>query len=422
MDRPAVSVVLPFHGTPDEARRAVQALQGIARAARDELIVVDNSGTGAVAATDGVRVVTADDEHSAYYSRNVGAEQAANEWLLFVDADCRPRPDILDRYFDEVPRAEIGAVIGEVVGVPEQSELTARYARSRGHLSQRPHWEWPFRPWGVTANLLVRRDAWRSVGGFHEGIRSAGDTEFSWRLQDAGWRLDYRPAAEVEHWHRERVARLMRQGARYGAGRAWVLRRYPGSVRAPRLLRPLGRSAAGVVVWTLTGRFERATFKALDGLFVASGWFSHWLSNTPPVFRQGVGGTALGLVADAFPAAEDPAVARAQAARPACIEAAWRPVRVDRSAARSLPIAWAEDDGTLRRLAAAARIVVRHPLRAGRYAIGRRRTAAPALRDVAARASRMADAGVREVRALAPEAQRDADAIARLLGLSAGRA
>lgn len=412
-----MSVVLPFHGTPAEARRALEALGGVARRPGDEIVVVDNSGTGAMPDAEGVRVVRADEERSAYYARNAGADAAAAEWLLLVDADCRPRADILDRFFEASLGEGVGAVVGEVVGVADQEGLTARYARSRGHLGQRVHWEWPFRPWGVTANLLVRRQAWASVGGFLEGIRSTGDADFSWRLQDAGWELAYRPDAVVEHWHRERVSRLVRQGARYGAGRAWIRRRYPGSMPVPRLLRPLARSAAGIVVWTLAGRFERALFKALDGVFVTSEWCAYWLSNTPPVFRERAGTDPVGVVADRFPAAGDEAVARVRAARPVCVEAASRPVRVDRDAARALPLAWGEDDGTLRRLGAVVCLLRRHPRRAAAHVLRRRRTRAPRLRDLAARADRMAEAGVQEVRVASPAAAPDATAIAALLGV-----
>ena len=55
--RPAISVVLPFHGTHEEAERAVAALRAIARREGDELIVVDNSGDDVVPAADDVRVI-----------------------------------------------------------------------------------------------------------------------------------------------------------------------------------------------------------------------------------------------------------------------------------------------------------------------------------------------------------------------------
>jgi hypothetical protein len=183
-------------------------------------------------------------------------------------------------------------------------------------------------------------------------------------------------------------------------------------------VRPLSRSLAGIVVWTVTGRFERAVFKALDGAFVSGEWFAYRLSNTPPVFREARRGEAVGLVAVRFPALEDPAVAQARAAHPAAVEAAWRPVRVDREAARTLPIAWAEDDGTLRRWGAVARLAARRPAAVARYATGR--NGGPPLRDVAGRALRMAEAGVREVRAAGPDAERDAAAIVALLGVARG--
>src|SRR3954447_13912166 len=155
MPRPAVSIILPFHGTRAEAEEALDALTVIARAPGDEVVVVDNSGAGAVPARDGVTVVAADAQHSSYYARNAGATAARGEWLLFVDADCRPPRNLIDRFFDAPPDARCGAVVGEVAGVAGQTSLIARYARSRGHLAQRVHWESPYRPWGVTANLLV---------------------------------------------------------------------------------------------------------------------------------------------------------------------------------------------------------------------------------------------------------------------------
>lgn len=412
--RPAVSVILPFHGSAGEARQAEDALLAITTRPGDELVIVDNSGVGIVPGRDGIRIVTASDEHSAYYARNVGCATVDNEWLLFVDADCQPAADILDRYFAEPIGEGIGAVVGEVVGMAEQQELVARFARARGHLGQHAHWTFPFRPWGVTANLLVRRAAWASVGGFHEGIRSGGDTEFSWRIQDAGWTLDYRPEAVVEHRHRDSIRTLFRQGARYGAGRAWVMRRYPGSLPKPPLVRPVGRSLVGIAVWTLTGRFERAVFKALDAVFVTGEWYAFRLSNTPPVRRAVDGHGALWLVAGAFPAQDDPAaVQAARALGGAPIEAAARPIRVDRAAARSLPITWAEDDGTWRRLAAVGWLLRVHPSSTIRYVRERRPLGLPPLHDVAARARRLSAA--RQIRSIGDP--RAAAAITRLLGL-----
>jgi GT2 family glycosyltransferase len=415
-ERPAVSVVMPFAGSAAQGDAAVAALLTIERQPGDEIVVVDNSGTGHVSAHEAIRVLAADEERSAYYARNAGAEQARNEWLLFMDADCRPNPDILDRYFEPPLEDDIGAAVGEVAPDPAQTELVARYARARGHLQQLAHFSSSGRPFGVTANMLVRREAWESVGGFLEGVRSGGDTEFSWRLQTAGWKLAYRPDAVVEHRHRDSLRKLLRVAARYGAGRAWLRRRYGEAVDHPRLLPELVRSVAGVVVFGLTGRFERAAFKALDGMYVASGRLANLLSNTPDTAAPSAV-VPRAAIAGAFPALDDPApLERVRQLSPgAAVEARERPVRVNRGAARELPIAWAEDDGWLRRAGAVIWLAGRRPLRVAGYALSRRRTR-PALTAVAARARRLVALGVREIEAVDPGASADAEALAALTG------
>lgn len=394
--RPAVSVVLPFAGDQEAAEHALTSLRQIDLRPGDEVIVVDNSGQeGVVPDQPGMRIVRAWREASSYYARNEGTAAAQNPWLLFLDSDCQPPADLIARYFAAPIAEDVGAVIGEVTGDPTQESLVSRYARSRGHLGQEGNWQSPFRPWGVTANMLVRRDAWSSVGGFQEGIRSAGDTEFSWRLQDAGWRLDYRPEASVAHEHRDSIRRLARQAARYGAGRAWVMRRYPSSFPTPPLVRQLTRAVAGVVVWTATGHVERAAFKALDGLYVASEWASFWLMPNRGQARDEIRPARIGLVAGSFPALDSDDGTEDEL-RHAHIEASARPVRVNRELARSLTIRYLEDDGGLDRALSLAWLLLRAPAAVLRATL---RAPRPML-GVAPAAMRMSQARVAAVRPL----------------------
>jgi hypothetical protein len=114
--------------------------------------------------------------------------------------------------------------------------------------------------------VLVRRAAFAAIGGFTEGIRSGGDVDFSRRLQRAGWTIDSRPAALVEHRHRERLIPFLATIARYAAGSRWLNSRYPGySPRWP-LTRQLALSARDAVVCTARGDRENGLFRALDGL------------------------------------------------------------------------------------------------------------------------------------------------------------
>ena len=283
MTRPHVSIVVPVGGRAS-VEPLLETLDALELRTGDELLLVDNSRTGAVAAAArgrGVEVVRATRFASSYHARNIGAARAAGEWLLFFDADCRPLPTLLDDYFSPPAGDRAGAVAGAVTGVPDQPGLIPRYLRARGHLNQEDYLRFPYRPFAATANLLVRRAAWDEVGGFPDTIRGGGDVDLCWRLQAAGWTLEYRPNAIVEHVHREDFQELVRAWVRYGASAAWLERRYPGSYPrvAARRLPGAARCAAAATVALARGQRERAAFTALDALFEAAYTFGTLFGN-----------------------------------------------------------------------------------------------------------------------------------------------
>jgi GT2 family glycosyltransferase len=266
--RPPVSIVVPFVGDGAAVERMCAHLRRLEPRPGDELIVADNTtgGMPAAALPAGTRVVRAAAERSSYHARNAGANAAANEWILFLDADCRPVPDLLDAYFPEPLAERCGAIAGTVTGNPDQGALIARYARARGFLNMAGGGEGPSWRIAVGGNVLVRRTAFRDIDGFAEGIRSGGDVDFSRRLQRAGWTIDRRRAARVEHRHRERLLPFLATISRYAAGSRWLNRRYPGySPRWP-LTTQLALAARDAVGLAARGRREQAAFRALDGL------------------------------------------------------------------------------------------------------------------------------------------------------------
>jgi hypothetical protein len=273
--RPSVSVVVPFRGSDGDARRLATNLERLDLRSGDELIVADNSDGASLGfpswgeGNPGL-VVPATGEPSSYHARNVGAAAGRGEWTLFIDSDCVPDPGLIDAYFDPHPGKHVGILAGAVTTDPDQDAFLARYAKDRNFLDQ----DTGLHTAGdaaATANLMVRREAFEAVGGFTEGIRSAGDVDLCRRLLGNGWEIERRPSAAVHHLHRESLSDLMGSISRYAAGARWLNERYPGT--APRW--PLGHGLAlcarDIALDLARLRFERAAFRGVDAL----GMFAH---------------------------------------------------------------------------------------------------------------------------------------------------
>jgi cellulose synthase/poly-beta-1,6-N-acetylglucosamine synthase-like glycosyltransferase len=236
IDRPNVSVVVPFAGDHAGAAAALELLRSLELHAGDERILADNCGAVEPAQVD-VTVVRATAERSPAHARNTGARAAHNPWILFLDADVVPPADLVDRFFSAPIDDRVGAITGDIAGFVGRPTLAARYGASRNFLGQRSHLANPYKPRASSANLLVRRAAFTAVDGYVEGVRAGEDTDFTWRLQAAGWTLEFRPEAVVAHQYRESLAELRRQWRGYAAGARWLESRWPGYRTDPGLNR-----------------------------------------------------------------------------------------------------------------------------------------------------------------------------------------
>jgi cellulose synthase/poly-beta-1,6-N-acetylglucosamine synthase-like glycosyltransferase len=270
MARPAVDVVVPFAGRPDELA-AVRARFGALDLRDGDTLTVVDDGAG----------------HGSYAARNRGAAPGRAEWLLFCDADAEAPEDLLDRYFAAAP-GERSAVLAGGVRDAEPgpgARMAERYAHAHGAMSQAVTLEGRGRfAFAQTANCAVRRAAFEAAGGFRDDVRSGGDADLCFRLATAGWELERREDAAVVHHNRMSVLALARQRARHGAGAAWLAREHPGSSVARR---PLGlawwsvrRAGSGVAALT-RGDLDAAAAGLLDGPLVWAFELGRLLPNRP---------------------------------------------------------------------------------------------------------------------------------------------
>jgi len=88
--------------------------------------------------------------------------------------------------------------------------------------------------------MAFRRDWLQSIGGFDAQFRVAGDdVDACWRIQEAGGRLGFNPAAMVLHHCRSTLRGFWKQQVGYGKAEAMVERKWPGKY-----------NSAGQIAWS----------------------------------------------------------------------------------------------------------------------------------------------------------------------------
>lgn len=433
LPRPRVDVVIPFAGSAAELAELLARCGRLRRRPKDSITVVDNrrgsEPPAEVPVPEGPSVIAAQERPGSYFARNRGAAEGDAEWLVFLDADVEPGPDLLDRYFAHPPAAGTAVLVGSVDDeLPVAGETAvARFLHEKAAMSQSNTVRGES-AYAQTANCAVRRSAFEGIGGFREDIRSGGDADLCFRLERAGWGLEVRDGARARHRTRTTLRAMTRQRARHGSGAAWLNRAYPGMF-PPSPALGLGRwsaaSALGAARRLLKGDRPGAARAVLEPIFAGSFELGRLLPNTIGAGAP-EGGLRLAVLTDAYPVVSETFVTDEVAelrrqGHAVVVEASARSDRPDPTSPATMT-SYLEDDPRLGKLFALATMAARHPGAVGRDLLARRRwrreEEVRPLRALALRARRLRAAGVSHLHVhFAANAALDAMRLAAIEGL-----
>lgn len=177
-----LSIVIPAFNEEKRLPQCIQHIREACNASSDlenryEIIVCNNNSTDSTAALAkelGCSVVL-EPINQISMARNKGASVASGQWLLFVDADSWPPPELIEDI------------------VPLLSDKTCVGCGSTIKVIDGPHWfkyvweskNWSMRTfkWCPGGFILCRRDAFHEVGGFSEEYFLFEEYDFVRRLQ-----------------------------------------------------------------------------------------------------------------------------------------------------------------------------------------------------------------------------------------------
>lgn len=216
----SVAVVIP---TYNRARELGEQLRALACQDYDgtwELLIADNGCTDATPELVTsfhdqlpIRLVDASALRGPAAARNVAVAQSSADVILFLDDDDAAAPTWLSRMIASFD-GDCDVLAGGIAYDFEQRKKT-RGASFSGLF-----------PYGVGANLGIRRSAFEALGGFDPTLRVAEDVDLCWRAQLQGFTFTRNLDAVVYRRPRETLVQLFKQKFGYGQADVELFIRY----------------------------------------------------------------------------------------------------------------------------------------------------------------------------------------------------
>jgi glycosyltransferase involved in cell wall biosynthesis len=220
----SIEVIIPVRNMVDHLTKVIPPLVS-QLADGDRVTVVNDASTDdteAVARAMGAGVVTLAESRGPYYARQVVGSRSTADILVFIDGRCRPLPGLLDAHRDLQSHPGVALSCTDVRTLSGPT-LAARMAALMQPFSIPCRGAVPGKPeYYPTANLGIDRIAFEKVGGFR-AMRSGGDSDICWRIQEqglGGMAVDTRVLMEWEP--RTTLRKLASQWKRYGRGTAYL--------------------------------------------------------------------------------------------------------------------------------------------------------------------------------------------------------
>ena len=211
-----VSLVIPGRNASGTIRVCLQAVIPLLdRGALDEIIFVDDGstdGTAQIVAEYPVACLAAEGEGPGA-ARNTGWRAARHAMVWFVDSDCVPEPDALDRLLTHLKDSKVGAVGGSL-GIAGPQRLLACLVHEE--IMVRHHSMSSRVDFLAAANVVYRRELLERLGGFDERYLKAQDADLALRALEGGYELAFEIVSRVKHHYIPHWGQYLYSQARQG--------------------------------------------------------------------------------------------------------------------------------------------------------------------------------------------------------------
>jgi GT2 family glycosyltransferase len=232
-----ISIVIPVHNAARTFSECLQAIRGSDYAHQYEVIAVDDASTDSsaqLAARYGCRVIRLPDNVGAARAKNVGANEAKGDVLLFTDGDILLQPDTLGLIAESLQDPAVAGVVGLLGTKLKYDDFASNFKNLWMHYTYRRIAASQAAERGVglffTSIAAIRKDVFDQLGGFdtnYEGASVTEDIEFGQRLLSAGCKVRLDGRLTVEHLKHYSLTGLLRTDMEraFGLTKTWLRKR-----------------------------------------------------------------------------------------------------------------------------------------------------------------------------------------------------
>jgi O-antigen biosynthesis protein len=225
-----ISVIIPSYNSETTIIGCLNALQNQSYGGRYDITLVDSSddGTSEIVSLEypNVKLIHLNDRTDPGTARNIGIVEAKGDLLAFLDSDCVPDHDWLER-IASAHHSAYGAVGGVVKNGNDENDLVgcAGYiAEFREFLPERPRQEVRHIP---TCNISYKKRVFSEFGLFQGEYYPQEDLVFNYKLCRHGEKILLDPSIRVFHHHRSGLKDFLVHQNQIGKVTSRVLGEFP---------------------------------------------------------------------------------------------------------------------------------------------------------------------------------------------------
>lgn len=219
--QPSISVIIPTYHDWQRLELCLAALSDQTVCIEDfEIIIVNNDPSDPV--PKGLKIpknarIISEAKPGSYAARNSALPHSRAELLSFTDSDCIPEKTWLEHAISHMRDAAQTDLIAGAIRMFYKSEKPTAVELYDSIFCLKQD-QYAAAGFAATANIIVRRQVFDSIGPFNETLMSGGDKEWTMRATKSGHGLVYAPDVAVHHPARHSLSAMKNKSKRIAGG------------------------------------------------------------------------------------------------------------------------------------------------------------------------------------------------------------